>query len=109
MDVTQFSEYLTAGKGVLDLMKTAIGLLPKSEDREAISAQIARAEAALKIQEAALAQSLGYHICQCTWPPQIMLYQAHQRRYVCQNSACGFVIREPSVEDFHGGRGEWAP
>ena len=105
MDLTQFSEYLATGKSVLDLMKTAIGLLPKSEDREAIQAQIERAETTLRIQEAGLATSLGYHICQCTWPPQIMLYKHQQRRYTCQS--CGFVIQEASSSDFNPSGGSW--
>jgi hypothetical protein len=47
------------------------------------------AEEALKRSDTALAQKLGYHLCQCTYPPQIMLWQESRGCHVCPNPACG--------------------
>ena len=43
----------------------------------------------MKRSDAALAQKLGYNLCQCQFPPSIMLWRERQSAYVCQNAECG--------------------
>jgi len=76
MDVIQ---YLTAAKTALEVIKGAATLLPKSSKSEEVREQIERAEKALKTSEGAAAKALGYKICQCTFPPQIMLWKEAER------------------------------
>lgn len=73
MDMNEISEYIRASKDVLEILKTLGGLLPKGPDSEAAKQQLEQAEKALRASEAQLAKALDYHLCQCTFPPQIML------------------------------------
>ncbi len=47
--------------------------LPDDPRKQAIEESLVEAEKASKIAEAQIAQALGYNICQCEWPPNIML------------------------------------
>jgi monoamine oxidase len=110
-------------KNALDLFRTAVGLakdvkeaLPESAKREAIGASIEQAERAARVAEAQVAQALGYHLCQCTFPPQIMLsiglHEGVTERFKCPN--CNKL--EPSDRQLQmaanfsrplGGSGSW--
>ncbi|WP_444890630.1 hypothetical protein [Microbulbifer sp. DLAB2-AA] len=64
----------------LSLLSDAIGLakktkdaLPNSKDKDLIDKGLNEAEKASKLAEAQIAQALGYNLCKCTFPPQIML------------------------------------
>jgi len=93
MDVIQ---YLTAAKTALEVIKGAVTLLPKGSKSEEAREQIERAEKALKASEGAAAKALGYKICQCTFPPQIMLWKEAERAHVCPNSTCGRKVSKSS-------------
>ena len=67
------NDYIVASKNVIDLFKALAGLLPKGDKHPEIQARLADAEKALRASEVQLAKSLGYRLCQCTFPPQIML------------------------------------
>jgi len=58
--------------------------------------KIAAAEAALKRADATLAQKLGFQLCHCTYPPQIMLWHKHEKVTKCPRAECGRRIK-----DFH--------
>ena len=67
--------------------------LPKSDKKkEEAGLALERAEAALKRSDAALAQTLGYQLRQCTFPPQIMLWNEELQQTACPN--CGRKIKE---------------
>jgi hypothetical protein len=64
----------------ISLFSDAIGLvnktkdaLPDSPDKQIIEKSLIEAEKAVGLAEAQIAQALGYTLCQCTFPPQIML------------------------------------
>lgn len=83
------SEYLQAGKATIDLLKAASILLPKGEKRDEIEKTVNLAVETMKRSDAALAQKLGYNLCQCQFPPSMMLWREKQSGYVCQNAECG--------------------
>jgi hypothetical protein len=83
MDMKDLSEFVSASKGVIDLLKTAYAALPKSAESRGLEEQIAKAESQLKTAEAQIAKALGYRLCRCTFPPQIMLWDATRRKNVC--------------------------
>jgi hypothetical protein len=83
------NEYLHAGKEALDLFKAAIPLLPKSGKRDEIEQKVNLASEAMKRSDAALAQKLGYNLCQCQFPPTVMLWREKLSAYVCENPECG--------------------
>jgi hypothetical protein len=71
--------YLTAAKTALDLVKGLRSELPKGDKSDQIEKNIDDAERALKASEAELAKGLGYRICRCTFPPQIMLWREKEK------------------------------
>ena len=73
MAISDLSDYLTATKAVIDIFKSIKSELPQGPKADESQEQIERAENALKAAEAQLAKELGYQLCQCTFPPQIML------------------------------------
>src|SRR5207237_9425043 len=79
------AEYIPASKDTLDLVRAAWSLLPKGEKRSEAEHKLHAAEEALKRSDAALAQKLGYQLCQCTFPPQIMLWKETQKHAACSN------------------------
>ena len=78
-------------KVLVDLFKSAKDALPDDLPKKAeITRQIDAAEKATQLAEAQVAEALGYVLCQCTWPPQIMLRKGYdnvrsQDILVCEN------------------------
>lgn len=91
-DPTELSSYANAVKSALDILKSAKDLIPKGKDKDAITHKIEEAEQALKRADAKLAKELGYTLCECTFPPQIMLWQEKRQLFVCQNAECGRTL-----------------
>jgi hypothetical protein len=87
------AEYIHLGKDTLDLLRAGVGLLPAKKRAEA-EQKIAAAEAALKRADAALAQKLGFQLCRCTYPPQIMLWHEQEKVTKCPRTECGRTIQD---------------
>ncbi len=87
MDIASFAAAFDLTRKALALTKEVVGLLPNSIKKEAAAKAIVEAETAFKIAEAGAAKELGFMICQCTWPPQIMLLTGEPRIFNCSN--CG--------------------
>lgn len=71
---------LTDLKLAFDMMKSAIGiakdakdLLPEGEKKQTLVNSLNAVESQTQIAEAQIANALGYQLCRCTFPPQIML------------------------------------
>jgi len=60
---------------------------PSAEELEVARLAVEKAERELRAAEAVMAQGLGYHLCQCEWPPNIMLGAGGKVR--CPNPKCG--------------------
>jgi hypothetical protein len=106
-DVPDVAAALPALKTGFDLVRSALGLvkdvrdaLPEGEKKAAVAQTLFEAEKAVKIAEAQIAQALGYKLCQCTFPPQIMLSKGRHadgdELFVC--AACS--KQEPSEHHF---------
>ena len=74
----------------IGLIKKTKDLLPDSKEKEIIEKSLEEAAKASKLAESQIAQALGYKLCQCTFPPQIMLSQGykeqnyhHQEEFFC--------------------------
>jgi hypothetical protein len=103
-DFHDISEYIRASKDALDLVKAAVGFLPKGREKEEAESKIKDAEEALRRSDVQLAKKLGMHLCQCTFPPQIMLWKEQERWFACPNSACGSTKRFARPESTSGRR-----
>ena len=99
MDLTQ---YFVEGKAAIDLLKAAWGLLPKGDNADKAKAEIDKAEASLIASQAQIAQAMGFRICRCKYPPEIMLWDKDKRVSVCP--ACGDVYpHRPKIEPLKSG------
>ena len=87
------ADYIRLSKDALDLARSGWALLPKSEKRDEAEKRFHAAEEALKRSDAALAEKLGYSLCQCTFPPQIMLWHEKERVTRCPRAECGRTIK----------------
>jgi hypothetical protein len=95
--------YIQASKGVMDIAKTMIGMLPKGQHHDDAEGRLAQAEKALHAAEVQLAKSLGYNLCQCTFPPQIMLRMARHPVHGTEIYKCDSCNnQEPSEHVFAG-------
>jgi hypothetical protein len=79
---TELSAALGSVKAVLDVLKGTKDLLPESPEKQAATVSLDAAERALRIAEAKAAEELDYHLCRCTFPPQIALLMP-DRSYRC--------------------------
>jgi hypothetical protein len=95
IDPTKVTEWVGLGKTGIGLLRSALNLLPKSKDKDAIEHTLAEAERALAASNAKLAHELGYKLCKCTFPPQIMLWVERDKSDVCNN--CGHTIARPGA------------
>lgn len=101
------SEYITTSRNLIGFWKEASALLPKGDKRDQFDEQIKAAEASLKRSDAALAKQLGYQLCQCTFPPQIMLWREQDKVWICQNPDCGRTLKPVDHRDLPRPRTDW--
>jgi hypothetical protein len=99
MPVPEWTAYLTAAKTALDIFKGIRSELPQGPKADDAQRQIERAEQALKLSEAELAKALGYKLCECTFPPQIMLWNEQEDAHICPRPECGHQIDGPRGPD----------
>lgn len=83
VNASDITEWLGAGKTALDVMKAARDMMPKGKDKDAVDGKITETEKALEMAAAPAAKALGYRLCRCTFPPQIMLWQKEANASVC--------------------------
>lgn len=69
--VSLFSEAIGLAKKTKDL-------LPEPKDKETIEKSLNAASKAADLAEAQIAQALGYNLCKCSFPPQIMLSNGYK-------------------------------
>jgi hypothetical protein len=79
---TSWGSWLTAAKTLLDIFKGLKAEFPKGSKADEVQTQIELAEDALQKSEAELAKNLGYQLCKCTFPPQIMLWNKYAKANV---------------------------
>jgi hypothetical protein len=85
-------------RSAMGVMRDAKELLPDGAKKTEVELQIVQAERAAQLAEAQLAQSLGYHLCKSTFPPQIMLKVSHagvQETFSCLK--CGNSWPPPRI------------
>jgi hypothetical protein len=95
MEIGDAREVFDAMKSAIGLLKGAKDLLPDSKNKKAAEDAIEKANAAAHIAEAKLAQTMGYPLCRCHWPPTIMtvkLQGGRQSVYNCGSCGVDFVV-----------------
>jgi hypothetical protein len=89
-----YTKGLAALNGTIKLLRSAKDQLPNEEQKVLIEKKIAEAEHSLQLGNAEIGQSLGFQLCQCTWPHQVMVslgYSEENQReqFKCRN--CGKI------------------
>lgn len=101
-DLKIFSEGVSLLGSVVSTVKSVIDILPK-RDKEDASQKLHEAEEKLQIAQAQIAKGLGYELCKCTWPPQIMLHAEdaeYGEKFRCP--ACGRVLSPDDMSPLNG-------
>jgi hypothetical protein len=107
MDVGEIKDGFEALKIGFQLFKDAIGWaksakdkLPNDGQKTSVEEDLEQAEKIGQLAEAQIAKALGYHLCKCTFPPQIMLrigYDEYQReQFRCPK--CNTIVPPPYKE-----------
>lgn len=72
-DLTDLKVAFDTLKIAIAIAKEAKDLLPEGEKKQTLVNSLSAAERQTQIAEAQVANALGYQLCRCTFPPQIML------------------------------------
>jgi NAD-dependent SIR2 family protein deacetylase len=83
----------------IGLAKDAKELLHEGPQKEAVTKAISQAENSAGLAEAQIAKSLGYEICRCTFPPQIMLMKRKHETRNMPISVCPKCGSQEPTED----------
>jgi hypothetical protein len=76
MDLSSITEMFGLFRSALGAVREVKDLLPAPQQKP-IEETLQKAELVATAAEAKLAAELGYQLCRCTWPPQIMTRLSH--------------------------------
>jgi hypothetical protein len=87
------------------LAKDGVILLPEGQAKTTFAHSVDAAARAHALAENQIAESLGYQLCRCTFPPQIMLStgynsEGHTESYRCPRCARVWPPEGPATYDF---------
>ena len=71
--VRQIKTGFDALRAALGLGRNVQDLVKDGPEKEAALQKLAKAEIAIELAEVQIAQALGYKLCQCAFPPKVML------------------------------------
>ena len=91
MDIATITAGIQGMTNAIGLLKSAKDMLPNGAEKKTAEAAIQQAEQGFQAAQAQIAQSLGYQICKCTWPPQIMLTNEGDRN-IHKCPKCGIKV-----------------
>ena len=74
-DLQSLSESFGFIKQTTGILKDLRDLIPKSADRKKLESTLEKAEREFALIETNVAHVLGYQLCRCSFPPQIMLLE----------------------------------
>ncbi|MDH5564190.1 MAG: hypothetical protein OEY91_11285 [Nitrospirota bacterium] len=85
-----FTKGLTVLKEAIGLVHSANDQLPAGASQKAIQQKVEEAERLIQVGHAGMGESLGFQLCHCTWPPQVMAStgytkETHVEQFTCPN------------------------
>jgi len=83
-----FTKGLTVLKEAIGLVHSANDQLPAGEQQKAIQQKIQEAERLIQVGHASVGQSLGFQLCHCTWPPQVMASSGYNEKTQVEQFTC---------------------
>lgn len=110
--VEAYTKGLTAVKSAVDILEQMKDHLPEGEAKSALVQRIAEAEHALQLVHSEMGKSLDRLLCQCTWPPQVMVTVGSSEKgkmelWKCPN--CGKQLSRPHKGDDEKGARKFDP
>lgn len=112
MELLKIAEAYTKGMAAvqcaLDGLKAARDKLPEGEDKETVVKKIEEVEHAILHAKAEMGESMGYVLCQCTWPAQVMVLVGSSeegKRDLLKCPNCGKQLSRPHKTE--AGTGGW--
>jgi hypothetical protein len=72
MDLASITEMFGLFRSAVGAVRDVKGLLPAHQQKP-VEETLQKAELVAKTAEAKLAAGLGYQLCRCSWPPNIMI------------------------------------
>jgi predicted RNA-binding Zn-ribbon protein involved in translation (DUF1610 family) len=83
-----FTKGLTVLKEAIGLVHSANDQLPAGEPQKAIQQKVEEAERLIQLGHATVGQSLGFQLCHCTWPPQVMASSEYSEETQVEQFTC---------------------
>ena len=96
-DIQDISDFIQTSRGAVELLKSALSVMPKGGDRDEAERKIQSAEDVLRRRDAKLAQELGMHLRDCTMPPQVMPWRKREQAHMYPNPECGRKRPKPTA------------
>lgn len=87
---------LSVVASTIGLIKQLKTLIPDSPDAEQIEKQLNKLNEQVEIANTKLATELGYKLCQCRFPPAIMLFNKDLNADVCP--VCNYSADRPATK-----------
>jgi hypothetical protein len=103
---------MTAVKSAIEMFRGGVALAKEANElsgnsgaKAAAAESLVAAERAVRLAEAEIAKSLGYHLCKCKFPPEIMLSEGHEHEFGAEVFRCPSCQKqEPSEQWFRNMR-----
>jgi len=92
MDANTLTFGFKAVNNILSMLEDAKDLLPDGKQKREIELEVKRVERAIRQANCETAGKLDFHLCKCTFPPQVMLFDKTRNVYKCPNESCGLEI-----------------
>ena len=83
-----FTKGLTLLKEAIGLVHSANDQLPAGEPQKAIQQKVEEAERLIQVGHAAVGESLGFQLCHCTWPHQVMASSGYSEETQVEQFTC---------------------
>jgi len=83
--ITETLSILSIAKKSIETFNSIKDLLPDNDEKANAIKSISDLQERLSTAEYAAAKELGYKLCTCTYPPQIMLYNKAKKSSICPN------------------------
>ena len=90
---------LTTAKEAIHLLQSANNQLPPGEAQQVIQEKIEEAERAIQHGHAEMGLSLGFQLCHCTWPPQVMASSKYSEETHVELFTCPKCGKSVSLSD----------
>ncbi len=84
-----FLDWRQLYQAALDEVKDLVRDLPEGDQRNEVEDKVRGLDDMLARSDAQLAKQLNMHLCDCPWPPKIMLWREREQAHVCPNPQCG--------------------